>query len=312
MLMAIYRPRLDWLKVQLQSIAAQTYHEIELLIQDDCPDECIDSSFFREALADIPFEYERNDKNLGTAATFARLIERATGEYIAFCDQDDVWDQRKLAQLEADIQTKKAALVYCGLSVIDENGLPIARDVSKVRKRQIFLSGTELAPELIVKSSIYGCSMLMTTRLAKASLPFGDGFGHDHWLCLFASTRGLIYYEPSPLVYYRIHGNNQSSALSAVQTKDDYYEHRILNIQRRVVAAQARFPDVEELKIPLAQIRKWAQARDNWYHHKLCALPALLKYGGLANKTNCFELVLPLIPSWLFHRILNLIQTDKI
>ena len=45
-LMSIYKPNLNFLIKQLQSLNNQTYQNIEVLINDDCPDSPCDVSVF--------------------------------------------------------------------------------------------------------------------------------------------------------------------------------------------------------------------------------------------------------------------------
>lgn len=311
-LLALYRPNLDWLKEQLLSIELQTYGELELILQDDCPENPVDLNMITEVLQRVPFSYERNSLNLGTAKTFERLIERANGTYIAFCDQDDCWESTKLEQLEADIRRANAAMAYCNLSVINASGLAVADSVKKVRKRQMFLAGESIGKELIVKCSIYGCTMLMKAEIAKAALPIGAGFGHDHWMALYAAVCGGIFYEPKSLVHYRLHGTNQSTSFKAITNKKDYFEQRIINLQIRLDACQRILVLQPELADCLADLIIWCKARNNWFHRQLNALPDLLKGVKYSKYAVCFELLLPYVPECLFRVLLALLQQEKI
>ena len=75
-LMAVYEPRMDWLREQLLSLDAQTYPNLMLYIRDDCsptvPFEEIQSCV-QDCIRAFPYEIKRNEKNLGSNGTFEWL-----------------------------------------------------------------------------------------------------------------------------------------------------------------------------------------------------------------------------------------------
>lgn len=96
----------------LQSVFAQTYRPIEVIVVDDCS---TDGTL--EALRSSPFApriiCERLHTNGGPAAARNAGIQRATGKYIAFMESDDLWVRDKLAiQIAAmESDTRNASLV---------------------------------------------------------------------------------------------------------------------------------------------------------------------------------------------------------
>lgn len=116
-LMAIYEPRMDWLKEQLDSLNAQTYSNIRLYVCDDCsptvPFEEI-KTLLKESITAFPYELERNAENLGSNKTFEKLTCEAEGDYFAYCDQDDIWLPEKLEILHETIQRQEAELACSG------------------------------------------------------------------------------------------------------------------------------------------------------------------------------------------------------
>ena len=93
-LMAVYEPRMDWLREQLESLEKQTYPNLKLYVRDDCSETVSFEEIERcikEYIHSFPYEIQRNEANLGSNRTFERLTEEAEGTYFAYCDQDDVW-----------------------------------------------------------------------------------------------------------------------------------------------------------------------------------------------------------------------------
>jgi len=85
-----------YVKEQIDSILRQTYPIHEVIIQDDCS---TDKTY------DILCEYQekhsiikvyRNQENKGINPNFFDALHKATGDYIAIADQDDIWEDYKL------------------------------------------------------------------------------------------------------------------------------------------------------------------------------------------------------------------------
>jgi len=89
-----------FLHQQLQSLLDQTVRPDELVVCDDGSSD--DSLMVVEAFAvSAPFFVRviRNSQNLGYIRNFEQAISRCTGDLVFLCDQDDVWDRRKIETL---------------------------------------------------------------------------------------------------------------------------------------------------------------------------------------------------------------------
>ena len=91
----------DYLKAQLESIAAQTYENWQLVVGDDgSTDNTI--SILEEFSTQHPEQVTiiQNDPPKGSAKdNFISLIQNSYGPYFMFCDQDDVWNQIDLSDI---------------------------------------------------------------------------------------------------------------------------------------------------------------------------------------------------------------------
>ena len=86
-----------YLRAQLDSIFAQTYPLSEVIVQDDCS---TDSTV--EILRDYAQRHPNlhvyvNSSNMGFNLNFKTACMRATADFIAISDQDDVWRDDKVA-----------------------------------------------------------------------------------------------------------------------------------------------------------------------------------------------------------------------
>ena len=169
--MATYNPNMEWFAEQLKSINAQTYRSLELIVRDDCSTK-IGFDVLKETIAryitDIPFIVEQNDENVGSNKTFERLTQAANGEYISYCDQDDIWLPEKTGELYNLAQKTGAVLVCSDVCVIDGNGKKVSDSITNVRKRHKFLSGKNLSESLIYKNFVIGCTSLVRAEIGRA------------------------------------------------------------------------------------------------------------------------------------------------
>jgi len=107
--------RKQYLRECLNSLAQQTYHNIELIIVDDASDDDI-----RSVINEISFpfphppRYVRSDTNRGPGASRERGRLMAQGEYICYLDSDDLWHPEKVeAQVTALRANPDAGMCYC-------------------------------------------------------------------------------------------------------------------------------------------------------------------------------------------------------
>lgn len=296
--MAVYNPNMQWLREQLKSINSQTYRPLELIICDDCSTTVTVDDIRRMAedcVTSIRFVVEKNESNIKSNKTFERLTKEAKGDYIAYCDQDDIWKPNKIEVLYDIAQNTGAILVCSDVCIIDENGNETAKSITKVRKRHKMLSGENLTDCLLYRNFVMGCTSLIKSETAKSAIPFPENMVHDHWLALFASVKGRIEYCKEPLINYRIHGNNQTLVLSGVNTKDDYYKIRIQKFCDRVSEINNRL-NLESGK----RAAEWANARINYFNKEKNAFSELWKLRKADISTSLFEIIMLRMPDFLF------------
>ncbi|MGM9798419.1 MAG: glycosyltransferase [Parabacteroides sp.] len=185
-----------YLREQLDSIVHQTYPIHELIVQDDCSqDETI--VILHEYARHYPFmKVFQNESSLGINQNFLTAIQRATGDFIALSDQDDVWDCHKI---EWQLALMGDALFSCGFSKPFVSGQDI----------QIHFDGRipNLSPErLIYASAVAGHTQIIRKDLLGKIPNLDQGlqvFMYDQLFQVVAALYGSISFCDRILVHQR-------------------------------------------------------------------------------------------------------------
>ena len=307
-LMAVYEPRMDWLREQLESLNAQTYPNLRLYVRDDCSPTVPFADIERlvgECVTAFPWSIGRNGENLGSNRTFERLTEEAEGDYFAYCDQDDVWLPEKLGVLEEQIGS--AGLICSDVLPMDASGAPLAGSITALRPRHIFHQGSGLSDHFLYRNFVIGCTMLIRSELAKAAVPFAQSMVHDHYLAWYCALEHEIAVADRPLLRYRLHGNNQTGVLAHITTKEDYIALHLNGFLNRV-SELSRRAQTPGLKDALA----WGQARRDNAQRKRGAVRRLWSLRRQNPSTTLFEIIALRLPAPLFRFAVRVIRSGKL
>lgn len=207
----------DILRRAMESVIYQTYPDWEMIVVDDSPSDYALRDAVREAvetvrqtagkMGDDRIRYIAHKANRG--ACFARNtgLAAATGEYIAYLDDDDEWLPDKLA-----LQVQKAreagdgvALIYCGSFVKTDGTDQVVLRKQEYHRGHVFDS-------LILENYIGSTSFpLIRTDCLRAvggfDVSMQSAQDADVWLRLAA--RYEVDYVEKPLVCYHIHGGER-------------------------------------------------------------------------------------------------------
>lgn len=205
---------------QLDSIARQTHLPAELIVSDDTStDDTIEIVKGFAKTAPFPVKIIENETRLGYGGNFLSATKQATGAYLSFCDQDDIWLPNKLEVSLRTIEAFDADLYVHGATIVDATGAAAGRFTQGVRTRSV-LGPLTLPPWGV----FYGFSMVFRRDvfdLFDADNRGGHTFewhgplSHDLWIYFLASSLGRIVVDPQPLVLYRRHDKNETPDLKA-------------------------------------------------------------------------------------------------
>ncbi len=210
-----------FLDQQLQSFLDQTVQPDELVVCDDVSSD--DSIAMVEAFAArAPFAVKlfRNAQNLGYIRNFEQAIAQCTGDLVLLCDQDDVWDRRKIEILrEVFVAEPEVGLVLHDFVRVTAEGAPY--DLSEDRYGAHQLLGREMPDEVRVHGirafmqpsprAWCGCMMAFRRKWTDVLLPIYPGKGHDDWILKLLGPLTEVRFVGEPLIQYRIHSTNANN-----------------------------------------------------------------------------------------------------
>lgn len=209
----------DFLEASIESVLAQTYTDLELVITDDHSTD--------EKTVEILKSYSRKDarvrvfflsENQGAGPARNNSIKEARGQYIAFCDSDDCWMPEKLEQQLAFMEKEHIMVTYSAYIMVD------AED----SKRGIFIPPKKITYHGMLRDNKIGFSTCIYDCEAtglKFYMPVLRK--RQDWAMVIELMRHcrISYGTKTPLVYYRIRPNSLSrNKLALVKYNTKVYQ----------------------------------------------------------------------------------------
>ncbi|QCC52862.1 glycosyltransferase family 2 protein [Halapricum salinum] len=160
--------RPEKLRRAVETVRAQTYRPIELVVVDDHSAEPAADALDEIALDDISLTVIRHEQNRGGNAARNTGIRESTGGFVAFLDDDDRWEP---AKIQRQVETFEASpdsvgFVYTGSRyVYDDGERVICNDLSGDVTRAI-LEGASVAEfsAVMVRASVIEAAGLPDER----------------------------------------------------------------------------------------------------------------------------------------------------
>ena len=198
-----------FLRQQLDSLYSQTLVPDEVIVCDDCSDDNTVSILdqYRESNGLVYFV---NNPRLGVNENFYKALSLCSGEYIAICDQDDIWMPNKIEKSYSklvEIENGQPSLVSSHSNDIDAVGNTMATFHTEPDKHGY-------AVTFLTPLSSQGCSMMINRQLLSIVLahkndsPELSSIMYDGFILFTSAIFGNRYDIGEALMYYRHHADN--------------------------------------------------------------------------------------------------------
>ncbi len=224
-----------YIEETLHDVLNNTERDLEVLVVDDGSKDSGAMLVQKVAETDSRVKYFYKE-NGGIAAARNYGLERATGMYVCFIDQDDVGKPDMFAVMKEDMEMTGADFVKAGatqsVNGVEEAGMS-ARRQTVVRKdsdvyhrylQALAMRGVAPTPEYEVSVSIWSC--LFRTELLRSNEIIFESFCdyEDDWVaCIKAFRKAKVVCLESRTVYcWRVHEQSESHDRVA---RDRYIEN---------------------------------------------------------------------------------------
>lgn len=196
-----------FIKEQIDSILAQTYKNIEILVRDDGS---------TDRTVEILKQYETEHKihfiageNVGFIKSFFTLLQEVgEADYYAYSDQDDVWFPNKIERAISFIKQENEQLPVLYFANYDyyNTNMEFTGHGAVHKKGPSFQNA-------LVDCITLGINSVMNqkaVKIIKEHIPT-KSCGHDWWTYMICAGLGKVIYDTEVVLKYRRHDNNVSA-----------------------------------------------------------------------------------------------------
>lgn len=222
----------EYLRKCLDSIKNQTYTNWEAILIDDASEDNSRDIIREYAESDNRFVYVPLEKNGGVSRARNHALSLLTGDYAAFLDSDDYWEEDMLMTMVTKIREADFDVVQCRFIYDFPGGRTVLP--SGAFKCDTILRGKSLKKVYIrMMTGInmnHVCMKLIRTSLIK-NLRFDTGLktAEDLKLCvdLFKSVKAYAFID-KPMYHYR--RSDQSLTGKGLSGKQKLYANRMVAV----------------------------------------------------------------------------------
>ncbi len=193
----------QFIREQLDSFGRQTRLPDELVVTDDASTDQT-AEIVEEFARSAPFSVSlhRNPENLGFVQNFERALSLCSGDIIFLSDQDDVWNDDKLAVIESRFAQEPATQVIINDALLVDAALKSQGNTQLANIRRA--GGSE-------RSFFTGCCSAHRRGWQDLALPLPENArAHDWWINTLAIELGCATHIEDVLQSFRRHDSNAS------------------------------------------------------------------------------------------------------
>jgi len=205
------------LREALESVLRQSFHDWELIVWDDRSTDQSAQIVAEYKDSRIRYMQSPEETSLGKARGYA--IRQATGAWLAFLDQDDVWLPRKL-EMQMALVDDSVGLIYGRTVRFYPSGLE--RDYDQTHEFKLLPEG-DIFNQLFADSCFIAMSSAMFRRAAVEAIggiPDAVQIVPDYWLYVAVARRYPVRAVQKVVCRYRMHSAN-TSRLNALKMNQE-------------------------------------------------------------------------------------------
>lgn len=196
----------EFIRFSIDAIINQSYTNWELLITDDCSSDSTYEILEEYSSLDSRIKIFKLDSNCGAAVARNFSISQAEGDYIAFCDSDDLWIKNKLKLQVKFMSSNSYVFSYSSYAKIKEDGTEYDGD-------RLVKVPPKICKKDLLKTCSIGCltAMYDSSKIGKIYMPLvRKRQDYALWLKILDKV-DYAYGIEECLCFYRVRSNSISS-----------------------------------------------------------------------------------------------------
>lgn len=200
-----------YLKERMDSILAQDYPDIEIIVLDDASTDeslAILNGYAPHPKVKTVIAGANNSGN--TFRQWEKGLAQATGEYVWIAESDDVAEPMFLSRMVEAIEREKAVLAFCRSQWIDSEGHPLFRSQDSRWNRDFSMDGERFVRQFLLGyATICNASAVVFRREAAARIDMTQvaqfNASGDRLFWIETALQGRVAYIAEPLNRFRQH-----------------------------------------------------------------------------------------------------------
>ncbi len=193
----------------------------------------------------------------GLNKNFYNGIQQATGQYIIFCDQDDLWLNDKVEKLISfHEQNKDASMVYCLSKRFSGTA-----NLSDTRPGIInVLEGSDIKKTMLISFTLGHNLCIKKEILNRLPIPANETVAFDWWITVSCMCIGPIKCLPEILTFWRQHQSNTSTDINYGL----FYQNRIAYLKQFLQNPLIDAANKEWIKLAISKFELLDHKQFSW------------------------------------------------
>lgn len=235
-----------YIREQLDSLVNQTTIPNEIIVFDDCSTDntLLIINEYVHKFSNITWIVQTNKKNKGWKINFKDAINKAVGDFIFLCDQDDIWMLDKIEKMtKIMIERKEIELLTCN---------PIVKYEKTGIKKYKYKSNGEIIKILknscLTHTALPGCTFCFKKSIIKYfNNIWQEDFPHDSLLWKIAYLRETLYsYNYYGIIWRRHETNATNKVKKQFSTENIKIHYEIILLYNKCFKALSQLPNITE------------------------------------------------------------------
>jgi glycosyltransferase involved in cell wall biosynthesis len=208
----------------IDSILSQSYNDYEFIISDNASTDNTESICRSFAEKDNRICYYRNEKNMGAAWNFNRVVELARGELYKWMADDDLYAPTFLEKcIEALDNHPSVILAYPRSDTIDENG-EYLKSLNYEMRVDSDKAWERFRHQIIDPHGCMHIFGVLRTEIFRKTRLLANFVGSDRVLLGLLSLYGKFYEVPEHLFFHREHPRRSVRAYPDLRMRAAWFD----------------------------------------------------------------------------------------